>query len=59
MGAIYPRNYEHLSPFEITDELIRLARTLARTTMHAYHAAQRAGTTPAVPEPACPKEAMQ
>jgi aspartate 4-decarboxylase len=41
MEAINPRNYEHLSPFEIKDELIRLARTSAQTT--AAHVFLNAG----------------
>ena len=30
MDAVNLRNYEHLSPFEIKDELIRLAHTSGR-----------------------------
>ncbi|HSJ42433.1 MAG TPA: bifunctional aspartate transaminase/aspartate 4-decarboxylase, partial [Xanthobacteraceae bacterium] len=41
MDPINPRSYEHLSPFEIKDELIRLARTSAETT--AAHAFLNAG----------------
>jgi aspartate 4-decarboxylase len=41
MDPINPRRYEHLSPFEIKDELIRLARTSAQTT--AAHVFLNAG----------------
>ncbi len=36
MDAINLRNYEHLSPFEIKDELIRLARTSGQATAHVF-----------------------
>src|SRR5271166_6383097 len=36
MDAINLRSYEHLSPFEIKDELIRLARTSGQATAHAF-----------------------
>jgi hypothetical protein len=59
MEAINPRNYEHLRPFKIKDELVRFARTSAQNTVYAYRAAHQSGSTPAVPEPAWPKEVMQ
>jgi aspartate 4-decarboxylase len=36
MDAINLRSYEHLSPFEIKDELIRLARTTGQATAHVF-----------------------
>src|SRR3974377_1401868 len=36
MVAINLRSYEHLSPFEIKDELIRLARTTGQATAHVF-----------------------
>ncbi len=36
MDAINLRRYEHLSPFEIKDELIRLARITGQATAHAF-----------------------
>ncbi len=36
MAAINLRSYEHLSPFEIKDELIRLARTSGQATAHIF-----------------------
>jgi aspartate 4-decarboxylase len=36
MQAIELRNYESLSPFEIKDELIRLARATAKKSAHAF-----------------------
>ena len=36
MAAINLRSYEHLSPFEIKDELIRLARTSGQATAHVF-----------------------
>ena len=36
MEPINPRSYEHLSPFEIKDELIRLARTSGQATAHVF-----------------------
>lgn len=36
MDAINLRSYEHLSPFEIKDELIRLARTSGHATAHVF-----------------------
>jgi aspartate 4-decarboxylase len=36
MDAINLRSYEHLSPFEIKDELIRLARTTGQVTAHVF-----------------------
>jgi aspartate 4-decarboxylase len=36
MDAVSLRSYEHLSPFEIKDELIRLARAPHQATAHAF-----------------------
>lgn len=36
MDTINLRRYEHLSPFEIKDELIRLARTSGQATAHVF-----------------------
>jgi len=36
MDVVNPRDYEHLSPFEIKDELIRLAHTSAQTAAHTF-----------------------
>ncbi len=36
MDAVNLRRYEHLSPFEIKDELIRLAREAGHTSAHAF-----------------------
>ena len=44
---------------DVYDDIGRAIRTIAQDYVHAYHAAQQAGSTPAVPEPAWPKESMQ
>jgi aspartate 4-decarboxylase len=36
METVRPRDYEHLSPFEIKDELIKLAQTTGRTAAHTF-----------------------
>jgi aspartate 4-decarboxylase len=44
---------------DVYDDIGRAIRTIAQDYVHAYRAAQQAGSTPAVPEPAWPKESMQ
>ena len=74
MDVVNLRDYEHLSPFEIKDELIRLARTsgqasahmflnavcaIARDYMQACRSAQRASGAPPMPDDFWPKEPIK